>query len=363
MTDYYEVLGVARDATPDEIKTAYRRLAHRYHPDKNPDDKVGEERFKEASRAYEVLSDPPKRAKYDRHGPGAFAGARGEDYAGFGRNVSDLFGEIFSDFFSRREKRGRARGRDRLYTLDIDFVTAVFGGEHVLEVTRHEPCETCSGTGARPGSLPQICRACGGSGQVRVQQGLLSVSKRCTYCRGRGKLISKACEVCAGKGDLARPAQLKVKIPRGAHDDTVLRYAREGEPGVGGGPAGDLRVLLRVKPHPIFTREGDDIHCQLPLTLAEAVLGGSVEVPTVDGRVRMKVPPGTQPGHTFRLRGKGAPRLHERGRGDQKVTVSVEVPRELSERERALWEELRQLDDGQHYPGRTAFWEKVDAAR
>ncbi|MBI3178241.1 MAG: molecular chaperone DnaJ, partial [Deltaproteobacteria bacterium] len=312
MKDYYEVLGVSRDATPEEIKTSYRRLAHRYHPDKNPGDKAGEERFKEASRAYEVLSDLDKRRRYDRHGRAAFEGAGADAYAGFGRNVSDLFGEIFSDFFSRKEKRGRARGRDRVYPLDVDFLPAVFGGERTLEVIRHDRCETCSGTGARPGSLPQMCHACGGSGQVRVQQGLLSVSKRCTYCRGRGKLIAKACDVCDGKGDLERQAQLKVRIPRGAGDDTVLRYAGEGEPGTGGGPAGDLRVVLRVRPHSIFSREGDNIHCHVPITLAEAVLGGSVEVPTVDGRVRMKVPPGTQSGHTFRLRGKGAPRLNER---------------------------------------------------
>jgi len=357
--DYCEVLGVTRDASSEEIKKAYRRLAHRYHPDKNPGDAKGEERFKEASRAYEVLGDAQRRKKYDRVGRSGFESASSEWPGGFTRNMSDLFSDIFADLFAGRRERARERGRDRTQTLSIDFRTAVFGGEQTLSVVRNTRCDNCSGTGAQPGSLPQICHACGGSGDIRVQQGLLSVSKRCTFCRGRGKVITRPCADCGGTGVHSRPAQLKVRIPPGASDDTVLRFAGEGEPGANSGTPGDLRVLLRVQPHPIFRRQGDDVACEVPITLADAVLGGQVEVPTLDGRVRMKVPAGTQTGRVFRLRGKGTPRASAAGRGDQHVTVTVELPVEIDEHERALVEQLRKLDDRRHYPRRAEFWDLV----
>ncbi|MBI5509624.1 MAG: molecular chaperone DnaJ [Deltaproteobacteria bacterium] len=354
--DYYEVLGVDRDASDDAIKKAYRRLAHRHHPDKNPDNPAAEERFKEVTQAYEVLSDPAKRKKYDRFGHlgggAGFAGAPGE---GFAQNVGDVFSEIFGDFFGRREKRGRERGRDRVLELKVDFHTAAEGGEGEVEVQRSKRCDACSGTGAAPGSAPQICYACGGSGEIRVQQGLLSVAKKCTYCRGRGRIITKPCTSCDGSGASSRPATLKVRIPAGADDDTVLRYAGEGEPGQNGGPAGDLKITLKVEPHPFFKRRGADLLCDVPISVADAALGAQIEVPTLDGKVRMKIPPGTQSGKVFRLRGKGLPSLEHHEHGDQHVTVIVETPHPLSDKEAALVAKLKDLEADDHYPLRAAF--------
>lgn len=364
MRDFYEILDVSRDASAGEIKKAYRRLAHKYHPDKNPDDAAAEDRFKEASQAYEVLSDPKKRRKYDRFGPAAFSGSPGWGdvrSSPFGQSVGDVFSEIFGDFFGRKQKSKKERGRDRTYTLSIDFKTAVLGGERSIEVPRNERCSPCSGTGSKPGSSPQICHACGGSGDIRVQQGVLSVSKRCTYCRGRGKIITKPCQHCNGAGTLERMAQLRVRIPAGADNETTLRYAGEGETGHGGGDAGDLRVVLEVQPHPLFTRDGADLHCELPITMVDAALGAQIEVPTLDGKVRMTVPPATQSGSVFRLRGKGIARMSGGGRGDQHVVVVIETPQELGKKERAIVEKLRALEGRSHYPDHAAFWKKADS--
>lgn len=345
MRDFYETLGVVRNATPEEIKRAYRRLAHKYHPDKNPDDASAEERFKEASYAYEVLSDPKTRKKYDRFGPAAFRHG-GPRPGGFG--FGDVVSEIFGDFFGRRSSRRGNKGRDRVFELRIDFRTAVLGGEKTIEVPRNERCKVCTGTGSRPGTSPQICHACGGSGEIRVQQGLLSVAKKCTYCRGRGKIIAAPCTSCGGNGNTERVAQLRVRIPAGSDDQTVLRYGGEGEPAPEGGTPGDLRVVLEVEQDPIFERDGSDLSCTLPVSFAEAALGAQIEVPTLDGSVRMTIPAGTQTGSVFRLRGKGVAHLKSDNRGDQKVTIVVKTPQDLTATERELFEALRRLEDNDH---------------
>lgn len=383
MKDYYDVLGVERDASTDAIKKAYRRLAHRYHPDKNPADPRAEERFKEVTQAYEVLSDAQHRKTYDRFGgaswpdgAGDFRGAAstGGGGAGFRQSVGDVFGEIFGEFFGRRtgqqpqqqharqhsvrpeHSHGRQRGQDRHYKVTVDFRTAAFGGEQVLDVVRGQRCGECSGTGAKVGSLPHLCHACGGTGEIRVQQGLLSASKRCGYCHGRGKIIQHLCVPCEGEGRIQTQAKLKVRIPPGADDGMVLRYAGEGESGSAGGAAGDLCVTISVLPDPVFRRAGNDLYCEIPVSFVDLAAGGQVDVPTLDGIVRMKIPPGTGSGKVFRLRGKGMARGGSATeRGDQHVTVVVEIPQHLDEQGRRLVEALRDIDTDAHYPHRAAF--------
>jgi molecular chaperone DnaJ len=365
MKDFYNILGVAKDASQDAIKKAYRRLAHKYHPDKNPGNKQAEEKFKEVNQAYEVLGDVERRKKFDRGDtftPEDFAHAAPGSFRG---NFSDLFGDLFGDFFggggSRRPQPSmQTRGADRLYHLNVDFRTAVFGGEKIIDVMRNQRCGTCAGTGAKPGSTPQICHACGGAGEIRVQQGFFAVNKRCTYCKGRGKIISSPCPTCHSSGTTEQYAKLKVRIPEGADSGLTLRYAGEGEPGVDEGPAGDLLIVLAVGQHDIFRREGNDILCDVPITFALAALGGQIDVPTLDGKVRMKVPPGTQTGKVFRLRGKGVP--SSSGRGDQHVTVAVETPQHLSHEVKAALEVLRAAEtDPKLYPAHTAFTRKLRA--
>lgn len=308
------------------------------------------------------MSDEDRRRRYDRLGA-ASVGVGGEgQQAGPGPHFGDVFSELFGDLWGRRDKRAQRRGRDRSYTLAVDFRTAVFGGERTLDVLRTTSCDPCRGTGARPGSAPQLCQTCGGSGEIKVQQGLFTVSKRCTHCRGRGRIITHPCSTCSGTGSVEKRTHLKVRVPAGAAEGTVVRYADEGEPGVNGGPPGDLRVVLAVEPHPIFRREGADIHIELPVSFREAALGAQVEVPTLDGRVRMRLPAGTQTGRVFRLRGKGAPRLRGGERGDQHVTVLVETPQELSEQERRAIDALGALEHPRHLPRRAAFWRQVDEA-
>lgn len=358
MMDLYAVLGVERSATADDIKRAFRRLAHQLHPDKNPGDKQAEERFKEATHAYEVLSDPGARQRYDRMGAAAHAASEPRRTPA-GQGVGEVFSEIFGDIFGKRGATVRERGKDRRLELEVDFRTAIFGGEQIVQVTRSQRCSGCRGTGARPGSAPQLCHACGGSGAIHVQQGVLEVNRRCNYCRGRGKIIAAPCAPCQGLGIIETPAQLRVKVPPGVEDGTTLRYAAEGEAGVGGGPPGDLRVVLNVAPHPIFERQGHDLHCELPVPLVDAALGAYVEVPTLDGRVRMRLPPGTQTGRVFRLRGKGVPLAGGEGRGDQHVTIVVEVPQNVGDRERALLEQLRACQSAGSYPRFEEFWQRV----
>lgn len=340
--DPYEVLGISRSATAAELKRAYRRLAHRHHPDKNPGDLLAAERFRELSVAYELLADRERRAAYDRAQASPFA----EVFAATGRNTA---------------RAARERGRDRELELVIDLPTALCGAERLLEVGRPVKCITCTGTGARPGSVPQLCHACGGTGSVRVQQGLGVAARRCSYCQGRGRLVRDACKTCAGVGTVDKPHQVRVRIPPGAEDGGVLRYDGEGEPGHGGGPPGDLRVKLRVTAHEVWGRDGADVLLDLPISVSEAALGASLEVPTLDGRVRMKLPAGTQSGHVFRLRGKGAPIPGTSERGDQRVTVVIETPQALTAEQSELLRRFGVLERDENRPRRAALWAKLGA--
>jgi molecular chaperone DnaJ len=355
MRDLYEVLGIERTADTGAIKSAFRRLAHQFHPDKNPGDRIAEERFKEATHAYEVLSDDGLRERYDRLGlDGLNAGPRTRSQA-----AKEVFSEIFGDIFGKRQGVPvREKGRDRSVELTIDFKSAVLGAERTVEVARGDRCDACRGTGAKPGSVPQICHACGGTGGVRVQHTITSMQKVCGFCRGRGKVIGNPCSTCGGDGMTQQKTQLRVTIPPGTENGALIRLSGEGEPGVAGAAPGDLHVTVTVEPHPAFTREGDDLVVELPVTLADAALGLSVEVPTLDGRVRMRLPPGTQTGRVFRLRGKGVPRPGGE-RGDQHVRVFVEVPQPSSDREKKLFEELERVQQDASYPLRAAFWKKL----
>ncbi len=346
--DYYDILGVPRNASQEEIKSAFRRLARKYHPDvsSEPD---AEERFKEINEAYAVLSDPEKRAAYDRFGPagvgrgaGGFGGA-----ADFGMgDFADLFEEIFG--FGRawgQTSRPRPRrGRDLQVTLTLEFEEAVFGTEKEVQVTRNEVCHTCQGTGAAPGTRPQVCPTCRGSGRVRQTRttffGTMVQETACPSCGGTGQIIMQPCPTCRGRGLERRTVRKVVQVPAGVATGTQIRLSGEGEPGVNGGPRGDLYIKIKVKPHKFFQRKGDDIILHLNINMAQAALGAEVAVPTVDGEEMLRIPAGTQPGQTFRMRGKGVPHLQRPGRGDQIVVVNVEIPKHLSPRQRELLEEL-----------------------
>ncbi|MEZ0311715.1 MAG: molecular chaperone DnaJ [Myxococcota bacterium] len=354
MRDFYEVLGVERTADTLAIKSAFRRLAHQFHPDKNPGNRQAEERFKEATQAYEVLTDRGLRERYDRLGPDGINGAARSRT----QSAKDVFSEIFGDIFGRREgKTVREKGKDRSVELVLDFRTAIMGGERMVDVNRNERCESCRGTGAKPGSAPQLCHACGGTGGVRVQHSIISVHKLCAYCKGRGKVIGNPCLTCNGEGTSQSKQALRINLPPGTENGAILRFGGEGEPGLGGAPPGDLHVSVSVNPHPVFVREGEDLHIELPVTPADAILGLAVEVPTLDGRVRMRLPPGTQTGRVFRLRGKGVPKA-DGDRGDQHVRIFVETPQPSSERERQLMEELARVQQNASYPLRASFWKK-----
>ncbi|MBV9495852.1 MAG: molecular chaperone DnaJ [Acidobacteria bacterium] len=357
--DYYEVLGIARGASVDDIKKAYRKLAVKYHPDKNPGDAEAEEKFKEAAEAYGVLSDEEKRARYDRYGHQA-GGASGFDpnqFADFGDILGDLFG--FGDFFgtSRRRTTRPARGNDIRYDLRLEFMEAVFGKDVTLKVPRVEQCKTCSGSGAKPGTQPVTCSGCGGRGQIRFSQGFLAVARTCPQCGGAGKVIKDPCVTCSGAGRVEEERQLSVKIPAGVDDGSRLRVAGEGEAGYNGGPAGDLYVFLSVADHPKFTRRDYDVHSEQAVTFTQAALGAEVRTTTVDGEESLRVPAGTQPSQVFRLRGKGVQFLDGTGRGDHYVHVTVRVPTTLSDEQRALLEQLAALDG--EVPGERKFIEKV----
>ena len=364
MQDLYAVLGVSRDASSKELKRAYRKLAHRYHPDKNPNDKKAEDRFKEATHAYKVLANQEQRKQYDMFGEsgvngGGQAPPPGETDAQRATKVSDVFGDIFGDFFKKKNKTDdRKRGKDVKQTLRIPFKTAISGGERVVDIPRNDLCVACDGKGYPPDAIPALCNACAGAGTISVQQGLFSVRQKCAYCRGVGKVITTPCEICEGAGNVERLKQIPVKIPPGADTGTVLRFPGEGKPGELGGPPGDLRVVISVRPHPIFERNGDTIHVEVPITLAEAALGTQVDVPTIDGKVKLKIPAGTQSGRTFQFRGQGAPKLPDGGRGDQQVRVVVETPLDLTKEQKKLIQEMAKLDLDGHYPKRKQFRRK-----
>jgi molecular chaperone DnaJ len=346
--DYYDVLGVGRDADTTAIKKAYRRLAVENHPDKNPGDKAAEERFKEAAEAYAVLSDPDKRERYDRFGKAGlgaqpFGGFDQEIFADFGDVLGDIFG--FGGMFGGGRRRGRGTpGRDLLYDLEIDFVEAVRGLSTEIRVPRLEPCEACEGRGAAPGDVT-TCTTCGGRGQVAFQQGFFTVARTCGSCRGAGRKIRKACATCRGEGRVRAERTITVRIPAGVDEGMRLRLAGEGEAGTGGGAAGDLYVVLHVRPHEHFRRVEHDLVVELPVSFSQAALGARLRVPTLDGEEEIQVPAGTQSGTEIRLRGQGAPDVGGRGRGDEVVVVRVRTPRRLSAEQRELLESLARLDD------------------
>ena len=345
--DFYEILGVGKNATDDELKKAYRKLAMKYHPDRNPDSKEAEEKFKEVKEAYEILSDESKRSAYDRFGhagvdPNA-AGPGGMGGAGFADAFGDIFGEIFGGGGGRRGGGGPQvyRGADLKYTLDITLEQAANGFDTEIRVPSWENCETCKGSGAKPGTKPQTCRTCGGSGAVRMQQGFFSVQQTCHTCHGTGQEITDPCVACDGVGRIRKNKTLQVKIPAGIDDGMRIRSAGNGEPGVNGGPPGDLYVEIHFKPHNIFQRDGEDLHCELTIPFTTAALGGDIEVPTLSGKGSINIPEGTQTGKTFRLRGKGVKGVRSSYPGDLYCHVVVETPVRLTEDQKKL---LRQFE-------------------
>ena len=340
--DYYETLGVTRSSSGEEIKKAYRKLAIRFHPDKNPDDPTAEERFKECTEAYQVLSSEENRRKYDQFGHAAFQ--QGGGFADFGNFADDIFGDLFSSFFGGAQSAaGVNRGRDLSYRMELDLEEAANGIEREIEIERPVLCETCDGSGAKEGTSPETCKQCSGQGQIRVQQGFFAISRTCPICQGGGTIITDPCKTCDGSGQKLEPATLSVNVPAGIDDGQRLKLRGEGER-VASGAAGDLYVEIAVKPHSTFKRQGAEIVCEFPLTYSQAVLGGSVEVPTLEGEATLKIPAGTESGKVFRLRGKGIVDMRTGRNGDQHVRTYVYVPQDLSDRQRELLEELAQLE-------------------
>lgn len=360
--DYYEVLGVGQGASSEEVKKAYRKLALKYHPDRNPGDKTAEERFKEASEAYQVLSDPDRRSQYDRFGHAAFeqgAGFGGFDFSSAG--FEDVFSDIFGDFFGggRRSRTRARRGEDLRYDLEIDFEEAVFGAEKNISVPRLVPCKKCNGTGSKGGAPRETCQACRGSGQVRYQQGLFSIAKTCGQCQGLGSILKDPCRSCGGSGTGRTTQTLNVRIPAGVDTGSRLKLRGEGEAGYNGGPGGDLYVVLHVRDHPLFSRQGNDIICDVPIGFTQAALGSEIDVPTLNGKVKMKIPAGTQSGSVFRLRGKGVPDVRGYGTGDALVRVVIETPKKLSAKQRELLEEFAKISGEEVHPLSKGFLDKV----
>jgi molecular chaperone DnaJ len=352
------VLGVTRTAGEQEIKSAYRKLALQYHPDRNPNNPDAEEKFKECTEAYSVLIDAEKRSLYDRFGH-AGVGAAGPGAVGFDpgafQDLTDIFGQFFGfgDLFggSGGRRRSRAqRGADLREDLNLEFEQAVFGTETQVTVRRHEACEACSGAGTAPGKAPVSCRACQGKGQVRYQQGFFSIARTCPTCQGSGTVITDPCPKCKGDGRVLRQRTVEAKVPAGVEDGTRIRFAGYGEVGAFGGPAGDLYVVLHVKEHPFFEREGNDVHCAIPISISQAALGTEIKVPTLEGDHLLKIPEGTQPGTVFRIKNKGVPVLNGRGRGDLFVEVRTQVPSKLTKRQRELLQELDSLTSVDNKP-------------
>jgi molecular chaperone DnaJ len=348
--DYYEVLGVSRTATDQEIKSSYRKLALQFHPDRNPGDRTAEEKFKEAAEAYAVLADSDKRHMYDRFGHAGLGGAAtgGFDptvFTGFEDilgGLGDIFG--FGDVFGGRRRPGGAqRGADLRYDLEISFEEAATGTETTIQIPRHEACETCSGTGAAPGSKPTACPQCHGRGQLRYQQGFFTVARTCGQCRGTGSVIAKPCATCKGTGHVPKERKLTVKIPAGIATGQRMRISGEGEAGAAGGPTGDLYVVVHVQDHPFWQRDGNDLYCEIPVNFPTLAIGGEITIPTLDGDETFKIPEGTQTGSAFRLRGRGMPDVGGRGRGDLVVTVKVITPKKLTKDQKKLLEQLQGL--------------------
>jgi molecular chaperone DnaJ len=364
--DYYEVLGVNKDASDEEIKKAYRKLAMKHHPDRNPDSKDAEERFKEAKEAYEMLSDAEKRRAYDAYGHAGvnpqMAGA-GEGGPGFGGGFAEAFGDIFGDIFGAGRARSNVyRGADLRYNLEISLEQAARGTETKIRIPAMEECETCKGSGAKPGTHPKTCSTCNGSGSVRISQGFFSIQQTCPTCHGTGKQIADPCASCRGAGRVKKHKTLQVKIPAGIDEGDRIRLAGEGEAGVNGGPPGDLYVVIHLKEHSVFQRDGDDLHCEMPISFTDAALGGEIDIPTLDGHAKIKIPPETQTGQTFRLRGKGIKGVRSSYPGDLLCQVAVETPIKLTERQRELLRELEEInkrDGDRHSPRAKSFMAKV----
>lgn len=360
MKDYYSILGVSRDASQEEIKRAFRRLARQYHPDLNPGNKEAEEKFKEINEAYSCLSDPVRRANYDRYGTAE--GPMGNGY-GFETHTtfSDIFEDIFEGFFGSFgfRKQRATRGADLRYDLTITLEEAAFGVEREISFQRWNLCESCSGSGIKPGSAPIICPTCGGTGYIRYNQGFFSVSKSCSKCGGKGKVIKDPCQDCGGLGKIRATHRLNVKIPPGVDTGTRLKVSGEGELGENGGPRGDLYIYIEVMEHDFFRREGMNIFCSVPISFVKAVFGGEIEVPTLDGKEKLEIPPGTPSGSIFKLKGKGMPRVGSNQRGDQIVNVYIDVPKKLTPRQRELLEEFARLSGEEVKRSSKSFKDKL----
>ena len=358
--DYYEVLGVGREAPEAEVKKAYRRLAMKYHPDRNPDDSEAEERFKEAKEAYEVLTNPEKKAAYDQFGHAGLDASTGAGPGFGGADINDIFGDVFGDIFGggRRSRTGPFRGADLRYELSLELEQAVAGDSVNISIPSLVECSTCSGSGAKAGTTPETCSACGGNGQVRIQQGFFSVQQTCPQCRGTGKIISEPCLDCRGQGRVRQSRTLAVKVPAGVDNGDRIRLSGEGEAGQNGGPPGDLYVDIQVKQHPIFQRDGPDLSCSVPVSFATATLGGQVMVPTLDGEVSLKVPSETQSGKVFRLRGKGVSTVRSRGVGDLYCRVDVETPVALTPEQKRLLQDFEAdlAKGGDRHRPRASSW-------
>jgi molecular chaperone DnaJ len=377
--DYYDVLGIPKNATDEDIKKAYRKLAMKFHPDRNQSDdtKKAEEKFKEAKEAYEMLSEPQKRAAYDQYGHagvdpnmggGGFRGAGQEGFGGFAEAFGDIFGDLFSGGAAggaaggRRTGQNIYRGSDLSYAMEIGLEEAALGKETQIRIPSWENCETCSGSGAKPGTSPKTCPSCSGTGTVHLRQGFFSIQQTCPHCRGTGKIIPDPCITCNGAGKVKKQKTLEVKIPAGINEGMRIRSAGNGEPGTNGGPAGDLYIEIRIKQHDIFERDGDDLHCTVPIGMTNAALGGGIEVPTLGGKAEIDLPEGTQHGKTFRLRGKGIKGIRSSYPGDLYCHISVETPIKLTEPQRKL---LRELDESfkksgdRHSPNAKTWTDRV----
>ena len=365
--DYYEVLGVSRDASDQELKSAYRKQAMKYHPDRNPGDHTAEEKFKEASEAYQVLSDAEKRAAYDRYGhAGVGAAGQGGGFGGpfaGGVDLGDIFGDLFGEMFNMGGGQQRAtrqrRGEDLRYDLTIDFEDAVFGTETEIRIRRRESCETCHGTGSTSGKGPSTCPQCQGRGQLRYQQGFFSVARTCSACGGAGSIVTDPCSVCRGETRVAKEIRLNVKVPPGVEEGTRIRYGGEGDAGRSGGPGGDLYVVLSIRPHDFFERSGHDLHCVIPISFPQAALGAEIEIPGIDGAVALKIPEGTQSGKELRIRGRGVPYLNEKGRGDLIVQIMVQIPKKLNRAQRDLVSKLAETLTVDNKPTSPSLLEKM----